>query len=418
MDTLALASIALFLLLYGLVSARLERSPITGPMVFVAAGLLLWRFGLLGADDGPFDHAFFDTVATLTLILVLFIDASRIRPGLLRREGSLPARLLGVGLPLTVVAGTALGVWLLGLPLWSAAVLATILAPTDAALAQAVIDDGRTPQRIRQALNVESGLNDGFGLPILLLFVSLAGADEGVRSAGYWLLFVAQQLLGGALVGVGVGLLSGLAVRRAVASGWMTGSFQRLSVLAISFSAFYGAELIGGNGFVAAFAAGLAFGGVAREACAPLLHFAEAEGALLVLLTFLLFGGLMVPELGPVTPELLLYALLGLTLVRMAPVALALLGAGLRPGSVAYLGWFGPRGIASILYLLLVVERTMEAGPLFDAAVLTVLISVALHGLSARAATGVYARYLARQDEAGHMMEMLEVESSPSRGVG
>ena len=417
MGTLSLVSIAAFLLLYGLVSGRLERSPITGPMVFVAAGVLLWRLGVLGGDEGPFDHAFFDAVATITLIVVLFVDASRIRLGLLRRAGSLPARLLGLGLPLTLVAGTVVGVWLLGLPLWSAAVLATILAPTDAALAQAVIDDERTPQRIRQALNVESGLNDGLGLPILLLFVSLAGADEGARSAGTWSLFALQQLLGGALSGLAIGWLSGLAVRRSVRSGWMTGSFQRLSVLAISFAAFFGAELVGGNGFVAAFAAGLAFGGVARAVCGPVLQFAEAEGALLVLLTFLLFGGLVVPQLGVPGWPLLLYALLSLTLVRLVPVAVSLLGAGLRPGSLAYLGWFGPRGIASILYLLLVVERSMEAGPLFDAAVVTVLASVLLHGLSARAASGAYARYLERGAD-DEMMEMLEVEASPSRGVG
>jgi NhaP-type Na+/H+ or K+/H+ antiporter len=417
-EPLALALIAAFVLLYGLVSGRLERTPITGPIVFVAVGVLLWGVGVLGDGEGLFDRTLFDAVATITLLLVLFVDASRIRLGPLRREGSLPGRLLGVGLPLTVVLGTVAGVWLLGLPLWQAAILATILAPTDAALAQAVIDDERTPGRVRQALNVESGLNDGIGLPILLLFVSLAGADEGARSAVSWTLFVVQQLLGGALVGVALGWLSGWAVLRAVRGGWMSGSFQRLSVLAISFAAFYGAELAGGNGFVAVFAAGLAFGGVAHEVCAPLLRFAEAEGALLVLLTFLLFGALMVPQLGALGWGVVLYALLSLTLVRMLPVALSLIGKRLRPVTSLYLGWFGPRGIASILYLLLVVEERMVAGPLFDAAVLTVLISVALHGLSARPLSGAYARALEGADDGDAMMEMVEVEANPSRRAG
>ncbi len=419
-EALALALIAIFVVLYGLVSGRLERTVISGPMVFVTVGLLLWRFGLLGGEESLFDDAFFDAVATITLILVLFVDATRVPLRLLRREGGLPARMLGIGLPLTVVAGTLLGMWLLGLPLWTAAVLATILAPTDAALAQAVIDDERVPVRIRQALNVESGLNDGLGLPVLLLLVSLAGASEGAQPASFWVTFVVQQLLVGASIGLAIGAVGGRAVQSAVGAGWMSGSFQRLSVLGVSFAAFYGAEVLGGNGFVAAFAAGLAFGWVAREVTQPLLHFAEAEGALLVLLTFLLFGAIMVPALGAPSLLLILYVALALTLVRMVPVALSFLRARLRPGSILYLGWFGPRGVASILYLLLVVERFMEGmgeGILFDAAVLTVLLSVFLHGFTARPGSRAYARYL-EAAETETMEEMIAVEAMPSRRVG
>jgi NhaP-type Na+/H+ or K+/H+ antiporter len=381
-----LALVAFALLLFGAVSKKAERSPLTPPIFFVLVGLAMSprALGWLDLDvDGSVIHA----LAELTLVLVLFTDASRIDLACLRREESLPARLLGIGLPLTILAGFAAALALLpGIEPSEALLLAAVLAPTDAALGQAVVSNPRVPVRIRQSLNVESGLNDGIALPVVLVFASLAGAREEAGGVGYWLGFAALAVTLGPLVGGLVGWAGGRLVEHGTRAGWITRAFEQLAALGLALLAFSVAELVGGNGFIAAFAAGLTVGNVARSVCPCLHEFGEAEGQLLTLLVFLVFGGVMVPMALPLLDaRAFAYALASLTIVRMVPVALALLGTGLRPASVAFLGWFGPRGLASILFALLVVEEgRLESGPFLVAVVvLTVLLSTLLHGITA-----------------------------------
>ncbi|MHC4433281.1 MAG: cation:proton antiporter domain-containing protein, partial [Planctomycetota bacterium] len=222
MDTSAFAVIALFILTFGLVSGRIQKTIISPPMVFVLFGLLVSN-RVLGLVEVGAENAFIQTLAELTLVLVLFTDASRIDLRLLRREHDLPIRLLSIGMPLTIISGALLAALIFHvLTFWEAFVLGVILAPTDAALGQAVVSLPKVPVRIRQALNVESGLNDGMTLPFLLLFLSLAGAAEQTQPAGYWVRFAVMQLLLGPLVGIVVGYFGGKLVARGTRSGWIT----------------------------------------------------------------------------------------------------------------------------------------------------------------------------------------------------
>ena len=397
----ALFAVAVVILLFGAISRRAERSPLTPPMFFIAAGCLVSKHGL-GLLDLDVSGAVVHGLAEVTLVVVLFTDASRIDLSCLRREGSLPLRLLGIGLPLTIVAGTAIGVALLpGFGWLEAALVAAILAPTDAALGQAVVSNPLVPLRIRQTLNVESGLNDGIALPVVLVLASLAGATEGETDPVHWLRFAALAVTLGPAVGVAVGWIGGHWLERGVTTGWINTPFERLSSLGLAFLAFAGAELVGGNGFIAAFVAGLTLGSVGRNVCETLYQFGETEGQLLTLLVFMIFGAVMVPDaITHLSLATFSYALLSLTLIRMLPVAVSLLGAGLRLPSVAFLGWFGPRGLASILFALVVVEegRLSVGAELEGVIVMTVLLSAMLHGASAYPLARRYGAYAAERE--------------------
>ena len=418
MNPLVAALIAGGVLAFGLLSRRFEGSVLTPPLAFVALGMALAPDGL-GLLDVEVGEGLAHLLAEFTLVLVLFGDAARIDVRALRRELGLPVRLLALGLPLTFLAGFGLAVWLLPeLGLAHAALLAAILSPTDAALGQAVVSDSRVPLRVRQALNVESGLNDGLALPAVLILAALAGAgpDSG-RSGVEWLGFAALQVTVGPTAGLAVGWLGARAVHGAAARGWVSEPFEQLSGLALALLAFAGAELAGGNGFIAAFTAGLTFGTVARGFCEGLYRFVEAEGQLLVLLVFLLLGcALAWPALREASAASWLYALGSLTLVRMLPVAIALVGSGLQPVSLLFLGWFGPRGLASLLFALLVAgPQVMPAGtPIFSTVILTVLLSVLLHSVSAAPVARRYgAHLLARREQAAH--EHAAVTAHPLR---
>ncbi len=417
MEELIFALIAVFVILYGVVSKRLQATVISGPMVFVFFGFILGSdvTGLLTNKD----HTLINIVANVTLILVLFSDASRINLGLFRREQDLPKRLLGIGLPLTILAGVFAGIFLFtGLPLWQAAILATILAPTDAALAQAVINSERVPTRIRQALNVESGLNDGICFPILLLFIYLADTSGDSRPVSYWITFLSFQLILGPLAGAIVGYIGGRIVLWGINKNSMSANYQRLSGLALAVAAFFIAELVGGNGFMSAFFAGLIFGNVTVKVSEPIYEFGEAEVEILILLTFLLFGAVMVPDaLGGLSWRYILYAIISLTVIRIIPVAISLIGKGLSAPSVLYVGWFGPRGAASILYVLLVVDKHDLSGEsiIFNITTITVLLSVFLHGLTAVPGANAYASTLEKTPIDSKSSEMREVRHIPTR---
>lgn len=403
--------VALCILVFGLGSRRAERSILTPPIFFVVAGLLATLSGVAHFDVD--EHAV-HTLAEITLVLVLFTDASRIRLDLLRQSRGLPTRLLLVGLPLTVVLGTVAALGLFPtFTFWEAALLATVLAPTDAALGQAVVSSPKVPVRIRQALNVESGLNDGIALPLVLVFLSTcASAVEGLGGAEYWLRFAALQVTLGPLVGWLVGRFGTRIIESARTREWMNDTFQHLSSIGLALLAFAAAGLVQGNGFIAAFVAGLVLGNTASEELnEQLSEFAEAEGQLLTLLVFLVFGATMVPEVLHLGAAPWIYGLLSLTVVRMVPVALSLIGAGVRPQTVLFLGWFGPRGIASILFGLLVIEASglVNRHEVFAVVITTVLLSVVAHGVTAYPGAGWYSRQLGEADEDETMAEHHEV---------
>jgi len=418
MPIATIAIVAIAVLAYGTVSGRLETSPITGPIVFVTLGLALSPqvSGLVTVEP---ESELVKFLAEVTLALVLFVDASRIHLSALRGGLRLPVRMLGIGLPLAIAIGTVAA--LLAFPelrFGEAAVLATLLAPTDAALGQAVVSNPRVPARIRQTLNVESGLNDGICLPILLIFISIAGLEEGSESLGFWINFSARQLLLGPLVGLAVGYIGGFVMQQSEQRRWITESFLDLSVLGLSLLAYAAAELVGGNGFIATFVAGLTLGNTARSICQCLYEFGEAEGQLLILLTFGTFGAVMVlPVLPDASWNYWLYALSSLTVIRIAAVALSLWGTGAMFDTVLYLGWFGPRGVASIIYGLIVLEEPLQGSEtIYGVMAVTVLLSVFAHGLTAYPGACWYADRLERdRDRHGDMMEHELVRELPTR---
>jgi NhaP-type Na+/H+ or K+/H+ antiporter len=346
---------------FGLVSRRLEVTVLTAPIVFVVAGFVLgpWGLGLVEFQLGS--HTVL-LVSEIALAIVLFTDAASTNLTSLRQNEALPLRLLGIGMPLTIVLGTVVAALVLtDLTFWEAAIVGTVLAPTDAALGQAVMSNPRVPLRIRQALNVEAGLNDGLSVPFLALFLALAEAQEEHLSADIWIRFALEQIGFGVLVGIGVGLVGGWLVRWASHSGWMTDSFRRLALLALAIVAWALADQIGGNGFIAAFVGGLLVGPTVERLGERVMRFTEAEGPLLNLSVFFIFGALVLGAIQPLSWKVALYALLSLTLIRMLPVALSLYGTHLRGASVLFAGWFGPRGLASIVLGLIVVEEAPRA---------------------------------------------------------
>lgn len=435
MGTIDFAVIALGILAFALVSGRLTKSVITPPMAFAVFGFMIGPYGArLAVID--LDTEIIRTLAELTLVLVLFTDAARIDLKHLRRDHSLPIRLLTIGMPLTFILGFAVALTLfpvfgIEIGLIEAALIAIILTPTDAALGQIVVIAERVPVRVRQALNVESGLNDGLVLPLVLIFIALGlsiSGQEASQPIEYWVKFIGLQLLLGPLVGVGVGLFGGYIVDRAAQAKWMTLEFQGMSSLGLALVAFAVAELVGGNGFISAFIAGLVMGATKRSLCSYLFEFAETEGQLLALLTFMIFGAVMVPHAlialnGPERWPILIYAGLSLTAIRMFPVVAALFGKGLKPQSILFLGWFGPRGLASILFALMAAQSGVLSNPdlLMAVVVTTVMGSIAAHGLSAAPAVKWYGNvakaFIVSDPECPERQQIIEHPTRIGRGI-
>ena len=393
--TWALATIAVLLIGYATVSRRLEGLNVSGAMFFTTAGLLAGPvFGLLDLEVGGEQVKL---LAEITLTLVLFADASRISLRALRHESSVPLRLLGIGLPLTIVTGALIGATVLpGISFAEALVLAIVLACTDAALGQAVVSDERVPSRIRQGLNVESGLNDGLCVPLFFIAIAFAETDAGTESAHSASRLVFEQIGYGLIGGVAAGALGGLALvfaarRRLIEPHWL----QILSVAAALLAAGIAGGL-GGSIFIAAFSGGFLFGALRRDTGGEVTHLVDEGGELFNAVTFIVFGALVLgPMLDEVTWQIALYALLSLTVVRIVPVALAMLGTGARLPTVAFLGWFGPRGLASIVFAIILIDDTElpHLRTLLLAITVTIALSVYAHGLTARPLTERYARW-------------------------
>ena len=390
---LVLCGIALF----SLFSGPISRSNITPPLAFAGLGVLLSPI-VLGWINLGSDHAAIHLIAEITLILVLFTDAARINLKSLWSDHDVPVRLLLVGMPLTIIAGTLLAQWLLPeLLLIETIVLAIILAPTDAALGQAVVSSPKVPNRIRQTLNVESGLNDGIALPALLFVISFAASTHSGEHDTNWLSFVMLQITLGPVAGITVGWLGAKAINMAIERGYLTREFCNIYLLSLAFIAYLAADLIGGNGFIAAFSAGVAVGNTLKHVNEEIYEFAESEGQLLNLVIFFLFGLSLLPQVwSHITLPVVTYALLSLTVIRMIPVFIALLGKHLRWETTLFLGWFGPRGLASILFVLLVLEHAnlLHQSLVFDTVIVTVAFSIVLHGITALPGVNAYAAAL------------------------
>jgi NhaP-type Na+/H+ or K+/H+ antiporter len=393
-----LVTIALLVLAYAAVSQRLSASVVTAAMVFVAGGMVA-SDEVLGWLDPTIGSETVRWVAEATLAVVLFSDASRIDLAALRREYVLPLRLLAIGLPLTIVAGTLAGVVLLGdLAVIEAILLSIVLAPTDAALGQAVVTDRRIPSRVRQGLNVESGLNDGICVPLLLIAIAVAEAEAGAIGDGAAARLVLEEIGYGCVGGVVAGLAAAFVVRLGVPRGLVDRVWLQVVPVAGAALAYGLAVWMHGSGFIAAFVGGAVFGGLRREVGGEVSLFLEEAGGLLGAVTFVLFGAVMlVPVLDNLSGAVLLYALLSVSLVRMIPVALAMLGSGARRPTVAFLGWFGPRGLASIVFAVILVEEADLANEsvLLDTIFLTIGLSVLLHGLTAAPLAARYAAWFA-----------------------
>ncbi len=381
-----LAILALFALLYSATAGRLDRTPVNGALVFTLFGLL---FGpdFLGWLPITVDAEGLKMLAELTLALVLFIDASNANLHVLKSNIRIPRLLLLVGLPLTIALGIVAGLFLFdGLSWVEVALLATMLAPTDAALGKAVVTNPSVPARIREGLNVESGLNDGICVPILLMFLAIAAGGHGeTGSVSLAVHLVLEEIGIGLAVGLGLTWGGCKVLGECHRRGWVTDIWLQIPVVALAMACFGLAQWIGGSGFIAAFAGGLLFGRIAAKRTHSLVLAAEGASETLALLTWVAFGAAAVGErlLDP-SWQPIVYALLSLTVIRMLPVFLCLTPTDLKTGEKLFVGWFGPRGLASIVFAVMVINADLPGGELLtDTVAWTVLLSVIAHGLSA-----------------------------------
>lgn len=385
----------IFLLIIAIFSNLINKLPISFQMIFVVAGMFVgWVFiGYVDVTQPPYSTIIF-LIAEIALVLVLFSDASRV--GLKALDNNLSTRLLIIGLPITIILGVIVATLMFpGVPWWVAGIIGAALAPTDAALGQIVVQNKKVPKRIRSTIEVESGLNDGGSVPFLLVFIAIGLAAEAFRPMGFFIDVALEQIGFGVLIGLVVGLGGGWLVIKARDNEWITPNFQRIAFLALAILTFLFADEFGGSGFIAAFIGGLALGYIVKDAGKILIDFSETEGQLLNLTVFFLLGIVVLPLLFNITWQIVLYAILSLTIIRMLPVAISLIGTKLGFDSVLFIGWFGPRGLASIVLALLALDelKVFPGDNTFITVVfVTVLISVFAHGFTASPLSNIYAR--------------------------
>lgn len=406
--TAGLLLIAIFVVAFTMIAERLSATVITAPMVFLGFGLALSGAGFFPAAEA--EEALHLT-AEIALILLLFLDASQVNIAILRRKHTWPVRMLLVGLPASIALGT-LALWPLlpGWPLAALALLAAILAPTDAALGQAVVTNPIVPERTRRALTVESGLNDGLALPAVLLFASLTAMPEG-GSETNWASFAMRQILLGPAAGAVIGSAGGFALIQAHARGLSAPRFEGVGAVALAIAAYLGADLIGGNGFIAAFVAGLCFGARTDGHCSFVYEFTESEGQLLSWAAFLLVGLTLVPEaLEALSMSTLAIIAASLFVVRPLAIWIALIGSDASAPTRLFFGWFGPRGLATVLFALVVVAETPGTYPeeILQIAVNAVWISALLHGLSALPLAKLYAERIHQKGDCAETQVLAE----------
>lgn len=401
--------LAIVTLGFCMIAKRLSSTVLTAPILFLALGVLIFKTGILSHREM---EEVLHLVAEIALILLLFLDAAQTDLGALRARRVWPTRMLLIAMPLTVLLGT-LAAWpfLDGWPIYAIILLACVLAPTDAALGQAVVANPAVPERSRRALTVESGLNDGLALPAILLFASLTAEDTQTGQAG-WLVFGASQLLLGPLVGMVAGTLGGKIFLWAKEKEYTSEPYEGIGAIALAVTAYLGATAIGGNGFISAFVAGLCFGSIVGKRCKFVYEFTESEGQGLAWGAFFLIGLVLVPEavLHLTWP---VFAIIcgSLLIVRPLAIWLSLLGTDASPPTRIFFGWFGPRGLATALFALIVVDKiTGEFGEaILHIAVNTVWISALVHGLSAAPGARWYASIIGKMGdcaETGHAQHL------------
>ncbi len=379
-----IAFFSLFVFLYLLVSARLEKTLISGALLFVLVGWLVGPRGLQWLDF-PVEAEGLSLLAELTLAVVLFSDAAHARLHILQKSRRLPECLLLIGLPLTILLGW--GIALLLFPQFSvidAAILAVILAPTDAALGKAVMTRKEVPPSISEALNVESGLNDGICVPVIVVLLSLS-LNMGSVSGSEILITLVQKIGIGFAVGAGLAFLGEKYVQVCAERNWSHPQATSLAVASLAFACFAVAESLGGSGFIACFVGGLFFGALCKYEQHHEFLSSEASGDGLALITWVIFGGTVVGQcLRYLTWQGVLYTLLSLTVIRMFPVWISLAGSGLKLREKAFIGWFGPRGLASVVFIVMVLNRGVPHAPeMASVGMSTIMLSVILHGISA-----------------------------------
>lgn len=385
--------ICVFTLIYCLSAKRLSRTIVTGPMLFIAFGAALSYSGVMA--DETAEEAL-HLVAEIALVVLLFLDASQINLSALRARYVWPVRMLMIGLPLAILIGSVTAYpFLPDWPLPAIILIAAILSPTDAALGQAVVSNPDVPERERRALTIESGLNDGLALPLILLFACMtAGLTEQPGSENLnWLAFAALQITLGPIAGIGIGYIGGKALLWARKQSWTSDTFEGVAALALAGTAYLTANEIGGNGFIAAFVAGLVFGNIMQRECKFLYEFAESEGQILTWGAFFLLGLTIVPEaIAHLTPGTLALILISLVIVRPLAIWLSLLGTDAGFATRLFFGWFGPRGLATALFALLVVSEIGHefSEPVLHIAANAVWISALLHGITTAPAAAKY----------------------------
>lgn len=379
-----LAFFAIFVFIYSVVAGRVERAAASGPIVFILAGLIMGPLGL-GWFDGDPSSTWLRVIADLTLAVLLFVDAARADLRTLRKHLNIPVRMLVFGLPGTIALGTIVALVLFEtLSVYQAAILGTILAATDAALGKPVISNPLVPARIREGLNVESGLNDGLCVPFLLLFVTLSLGEQEGSTTVTAVTLVVEELGVGIVVGLAFAGAGYLLLRECRNRGWVTDVWMQITSVALAVSCFAVAQSVHASGYIAAFTGGVLFGYLSKETH-ELVHPAEGIGETLALMTWFAFGTTVVGQaFARFTWEMLAYSALSLTVIRMLPIYLSLTGTGEPPYTRLFLGWFGPRGLASFVFALIVVNEGVPGASFIGmVVVLTVSLSVVLHGITA-----------------------------------
>jgi sodium/hydrogen antiporter len=412
----AVTTILAIIIVWSVFSAPLDRRGITSALFLSAAGLAVGA-SALGWLDISVESAVAERVAEVALVLLLFSDASRLDLRSLRQGFGWPSRLLFIGLPLTMLAGVGAGFLAFpGMAPASIVLLATMLAATDAALGQKVVTETAVPARVRQALDVESGLNDGLAVPFFLVALEIANADLETQPVAAVVGNMASQIGWGLTGGLVAGIVGGLLFRVADRRGWIGHEWRQIVPLAVALAAYAIALALGGSGFIAAFVGGIAFGNFSGARGSIVTLLTEEAGGFLAAVTWIGFGALMLTLAIPYLRwQVLLYAVLSLTLVRMIPVAIAFAGQHVQRPTVAFIGWFGPRGLASLVFVLLAIERGIPDSEIVLTTVLvTVALSVILHGLTSVPFVAMYRRWY-EEHSAGHPAAEESVPATMSR---
>ena len=391
-----LAILVLFAFLFSVIAGRVERSAVTGPIVFIAFGLIAGPVGL-GILNMDVQNVELRVVADLTLALVLFIDAANADLKTLRSHATIPRRMLLIGLPLCIVLGTVTGMVIFpDISFYELCILATMLAATDAALGKGVVSNKAVPARIREGLNAESGLNDGMCVPVLLVFLALAtgtGGEDG--STALALKLVAREIGIGLAVAVALSLIAVKLITISMKRDWFTDVWIQIPVVTLALACFTTAQTLHGSGYIAAFVGGLIFGHFAKQETHRLVMAGEGIAELLAMLTWLIFGSAVIGQLwSGMTLDVVIYSLLSLTVIRILPNVIALTGSGEKMETKLFLSWFGPRGLASIVFFIIVANAHLPSeSVLGHVVVCTVTLCVIAHGITANA----WARGIARR---------------------